>query len=1100
MKGDFSRFSFDPRQGYRRVLMQQGRVQTDSDWNEQGDIAAYLRDVGLRDFIGSVGMPRDHAGFGIRAHGGLRFDGANSYIEVRADLPLRFNGNDYTVEGWIKLEGDKRGVTIASRLDHEWTGELAGGFRLGISPHGRLRFERLVLREQWIEQSDVELDAWGDPVVEDIIVEIENRARMRLVGKRQLPVGQFCHVAAVCEGGRVRLFVDGKLDAECHGGDGAPFDSVPVFIGCHPVRHHPTQHFKGVIDQLRIWRNGLDQSGLRAAIAGGVNRDDQGVAFHWRFDGAHGAAGNAGHMPVPAEREVWIGAGRCYLDGVLCENETDLRYELQPDCPGLVLPDRVSHHGPYLAYLDCWDRVVSAIEDETILEPALGGPDTAVRLRTVCQVRLLPLPEGAEATLPPLPSKGTLRMSPAQGMSYQDNALVRIEIHNPGIAAGAPPSHHGDPGSGFEVVGIDEAHNRITIAPLTGERRLWTRGQVVELVRAKPHSVAQATIVAVDPEAASGQRTLQLSLAPPNAGDPALWRLRPVATFKWSRDNGAWAFAVASIDRKAGLSVTVVDPNRMRSVLHEDDWVELVDDDTALLGQANPLFRITAMTEGDENGFAVVLDPADADPHRSLPGEHPGRHALLRRWDGIHGTVPGALGDRPVEIGKDKSVDLDGVVVEFGAGHYASGDYWLAPLRQRLQWPVDPKGLPLALPPQGILHRRAPLAMMWFREASIEVRDLRPIFPPITEITEDVVTPAISPVPAIVEKLERDGVEDATVMVDFGIVPPDHCILGPSELPPIGWRYTGARFARRRHDPLWIGFEPPLPEAGPALAAALDGRIFCLRENGNFLAIDPRDRQARTACRKPEGDSFAGASLLALNSKLHLLGGFDPDGNASGRHSQYDPATDSWCELAPLPTPRGMIATAVLGGNLIAIGGTVTPKPRPVETVDCYLTASERWEEWPALPGGRCAAAAGAHDGRLYLFGGFAWCLFGFRSRATNEVLVFSPRTARWFEISELATARSGAQIARADERLYVVGGRGIDGGIAPVEVFDARGDNWREAAQPALARSDSGVAMLDGTIYLLGGNSGAAPTATIETCAAEQVFYVHSKLLPDAE
>jgi hypothetical protein len=81
-----------------------------------------------------------------------------------------------------------------------------------------------------------------------------------------------------------------------------------------------------------------------------------------------------------------------------------------------------------------------------------------------------------------------------------------------------------------------------------------------------------------------------------------------------------------------------------------------------------------------------------------------------------------------------------------------------------------------------------------------------------------------------------------------------------------------------------------------------------------------------------------------------------------------------------------------------------------------------------------------------------------------------------------------------------VVGGRRIDGGIAPVEVFDARGDSWREAAQPALARSDSGVAMLDGTIYLLGGNSDAAPAATIETCAVEQVFYVHSKLLPDAE
>lgn len=35
MKGDFSRDSFDPVKHYTRVLMQQGRVQLDSDWNEQ---------------------------------------------------------------------------------------------------------------------------------------------------------------------------------------------------------------------------------------------------------------------------------------------------------------------------------------------------------------------------------------------------------------------------------------------------------------------------------------------------------------------------------------------------------------------------------------------------------------------------------------------------------------------------------------------------------------------------------------------------------------------------------------------------------------------------------------------------------------------------------------------------------------------------------------------------------------------------------------------------------------------------------------------------------------------------------------------------------
>ena len=35
MKGDFTRDTFDPTRHFSRVLMQQGRVQLDADWNEQ---------------------------------------------------------------------------------------------------------------------------------------------------------------------------------------------------------------------------------------------------------------------------------------------------------------------------------------------------------------------------------------------------------------------------------------------------------------------------------------------------------------------------------------------------------------------------------------------------------------------------------------------------------------------------------------------------------------------------------------------------------------------------------------------------------------------------------------------------------------------------------------------------------------------------------------------------------------------------------------------------------------------------------------------------------------------------------------------------------
>jgi len=54
-RGDFSRDSFDPIKRFSRVLMQQGRVQLDSDWNEQSDILLhYLRSLAT-DLIGPHG-------------------------------------------------------------------------------------------------------------------------------------------------------------------------------------------------------------------------------------------------------------------------------------------------------------------------------------------------------------------------------------------------------------------------------------------------------------------------------------------------------------------------------------------------------------------------------------------------------------------------------------------------------------------------------------------------------------------------------------------------------------------------------------------------------------------------------------------------------------------------------------------------------------------------------------------------------------------------------------------------------------------------------------------------------------------------------------
>jgi len=78
MKGDFSRSTFRREQHYHGVLMQQGRVQLDADWNESLDIIAPLDETTRIDAIGRTGVPKMGGGFGI----GIAPDGADLTIDA----------------------------------------------------------------------------------------------------------------------------------------------------------------------------------------------------------------------------------------------------------------------------------------------------------------------------------------------------------------------------------------------------------------------------------------------------------------------------------------------------------------------------------------------------------------------------------------------------------------------------------------------------------------------------------------------------------------------------------------------------------------------------------------------------------------------------------------------------------------------------------------------------------------------------------------------------------------------------------------------------------------------------------------------------------
>lgn len=99
MKGDFSRLTFDADKHYSRVLMQQGRVQLDADWNEQAEILLhYLRTLAT-DVIGPYGAPMALPG-GVDS-GGFEIRLVQEKLGSGPVIDLTIGGGRYYVDGLL---------------------------------------------------------------------------------------------------------------------------------------------------------------------------------------------------------------------------------------------------------------------------------------------------------------------------------------------------------------------------------------------------------------------------------------------------------------------------------------------------------------------------------------------------------------------------------------------------------------------------------------------------------------------------------------------------------------------------------------------------------------------------------------------------------------------------------------------------------------------------------------------------------------------------------------------------------------------------------------------------------------------------------------
>ncbi|MFE5871583.1 DUF6519 domain-containing protein [Streptomyces roseifaciens] len=403
-----------------------------------------------------------------------------------------------------------------------------------------------------------------------------------------------------------------------------------------------------------------------------------------------GPEGNlAGGFKVAFENSTFsVTRGRMYVDGILCECEpTDYRNQPHPPHD----PERAEKFPPemFLVYLRVWERLVTADQEPSLREVALGlhGPDTSVRTRVVWQLDWMPAdptifslkagpfleskldklfkPRGTLAARVARPEEDTAPcdLPPESGYRGPENQLYRVEIHQGGTAGKAT----------FK----------------------WSR--------------ENASVVL--PIRSAAGATLELE--------------------SLGRDG--------RLGVEAGDTVEIVDDATVCRAAAD----EMPDTYTSL-------YRVV---EADHTARQVVLhaDPSQ-DHHQPGLGADPALHPVLRRWDHRPEPAKPKKAQEGAEeaeeqrhvrrhtllVEQNRWIDLeDGIQIRFGAdkdeGKYRTGDYWLIPARVvtgDVEWPKDAEGEPSRKEPHGVEYHYAPLGLV--RDAAGEgrrnVSDLRTPF------------------------------------------------------------------------------------------------------------------------------------------------------------------------------------------------------------------------------------------------------------------------------------------------------------------------------------------------------------------------------------
>ena len=172
----------------------------------------------------------------------------------------------------------------------------------------------------------------------------------------------------------------------------------------------------------------------------------------------------------------------------------------------------------------------------------------------------------------------------------------------------------------------------------------------------------------------------------------------------------------------------------------------------------------------------------------------------------------------------------------------------------------------------------------------------------------------------------------------------------------------------------------------------------------------------------------------------------------------------TWAAVAPLPTARVYLGAATGNdGTIYAIGGMVYGDGHTSE-VDAYNPTTNVWTKVAPLPWAGATYAV-ADYGLIYAIS----------SAGNNSVAAYNPQTNAWANMAPLPTARIAfAATVGSDGTIYVMGGSGTNGVTNEVDAYNPTTNRWTTVASlPEPAAYITAAPGTNGVVYIIGDDTG---------------------------